>query len=62
MDKNMRFSWNLIYFAEFRECFSLYVCDGSGQIKSVDQLTVIMRSLGMSPTIAELNKYLRDKG
>ncbi|XP_071451221.1 calmodulin-like protein 4 [Hetaerina americana] len=45
---------------EFRECFYLFA--RSGQIKSLDELTVIMRSLGMSPTIAELKKYLKDKG
>ncbi len=28
----------------------------------MDELTVTMRSLGMSPTIAELRDYMRDKG
>ena len=28
----------------------------------MDELTVIMRSLGMSPTITELKSYIRDKG
>ena len=28
----------------------------------MDELTVIMRSLGMSPTITELKSYMRDKG
>ena len=28
----------------------------------MDELTVIMRSLGMSPTIAELRTYMKDKG
>ncbi|KAG0728294.1 Calmodulin-like protein 4 [Chionoecetes opilio] len=37
---------------EFRECFSLYARNGT--IRTLDQLTVIMRSLGLSPTIAEL--------
>ncbi|KAG8229022.1 hypothetical protein J437_LFUL007577 [Ladona fulva] len=45
---------------EFRECF--YLFSRSGQIRSLEELTVIMRSLGMSPTIAELKKYLKDKG
>ncbi|XP_046397560.1 calmodulin-like protein 4 [Ischnura elegans] len=45
---------------EFRECFYLFA--RSGQIRSLDELTMIMRSLGMSPTIAELKKYLKDKG
>lgn len=47
---------------EFRECFSLYARSGSGQIRTLDQLTVIMRSLGMSPTISELKKYFKEKG
>lgn len=46
--------------SEFRECFYLYA--RSGQIHTLDELTIIMRSLGLSPTIAELNKYLKDKG
>ena len=28
----------------------------------MDELTIIMRSLGMSPTITELKTYMRDKG
>lgn len=43
---------------EFRECFYLYA--RSGQIRGLDELTVIMRSLGMSPTISELKKYLKE--
>lgn len=45
---------------EFRECFYLYA--RNGQIKTMDELTVIMRSLGMSPTIAELRNYMKEKG
>lgn len=45
---------------EFRECFYLFA--RSGQIRNLDELTTIMRSLGLSPTVAELNKYLKDKG
>ena len=45
---------------EFRECFYLYA--RSGQINTMDELTVIMRSLGVSPTIAELRAYMRQKG
>ncbi|XP_070154921.1 calmodulin-like protein 4 isoform X2 [Polyergus mexicanus] len=44
---------------EFRECFYLFA--RSGQIRTLDELTIIMRSLGLSPTIAELNKYMKDK-
>ena len=32
-----------------------------GQIQTMDELTVIMRSLGMSPTIAELRAYMKQK-
>merc|ERR1712039_265524 len=45
---------------EFRECFYLYA--RSGNIRTMDELTVIMRSLGMSPTITELKNYIKDKG
>merc|ERR1711878_202227 len=45
---------------EFRECFYLYA--RSGNIRTMDELTVIMRSLGMSPTITELTNYIKDKG
>ncbi|TRY68843.1 hypothetical protein TCAL_03049 [Tigriopus californicus] len=44
---------------EFRECFYLYA--RRGQINTMDELTVIMRSLGMSPTIAELRDYMKQK-
>jgi len=46
---------------EYRECFYLNAKHG-GTIKSLDELSLIMRSLGMSPTISELKKYLKDKG
>jgi len=45
---------------EFRECFYLFA--RSGQITTLDELTVIMRSLGLSPTIQELVSYLKAKG
>jgi len=44
---------------EYRECFYLYA--RSGTVHTMDQLTVIMRSLGMSPTSVELRQYMRDK-
>lgn len=50
----------LLNFSEFRECFYLFA--RSGQIKSLDELTVIMRSLGLAPTISELAGYLKQKG
>ncbi len=49
-----------IHNTEFRECFYLNARNGS--IRTLDELSLIMRSLGMSPTIAELRKYLKDKG
>ncbi|XP_064470720.1 calmodulin-like protein 4 isoform X1 [Ornithodoros turicata] len=45
---------------EFRDCF--YLNAHSGQIRTLDELTVIMRSLGLSPTITELKKYYKNKG
>ena len=45
--------------SEFRECFYLYA--RSGQIQTMDELTVVMRSLNMSPTIAELRAYMKSK-
>lgn len=49
----------LVWIPEFRECFYLFA--RSGQITTLDELTVIMRSLGLSPTIKELTRYLRKK-
>ncbi|CAG0914782.1 unnamed protein product [Notodromas monacha] len=43
----------------YRDCFYLYARDG--HIVTLDELSVIMRSLGTSPTIIELRKYLKDK-
>lgn len=50
----------IICLSEFRECFYLYA--RSGQINTMDELTVTMRSLAMSPTIAELRDYMKGKG
>lgn len=47
------------FIAEFRECFYLFA--RSGHITSLDELTVIFRSLGLSPTINELTSYLKNK-
>jgi len=44
---------------EYRECFYLYA--RSGAVNTLDQLTVIMRSLGMSPTSFEIRQYMKDK-
>lgn len=45
---------------EFRECFYLHA--RSGQITKLNELRLIMRSLGVSPTEHELKKYFKDKG
>ena len=45
---------------EFRECFHLYA--RQRQVRSVDELAVIMRSLRLSPTSTELRRYLKQKG
>ncbi|XP_023020958.1 calmodulin-like protein 4 [Leptinotarsa decemlineata] len=45
---------------EFRECFYLFA--RSGSIKTVDELSMIMRSLGLSPTVLEIASYLKKKG
>jgi Ca2+-binding EF-hand superfamily protein len=45
---------------EFRDCFYLHA--RSGNIRTLDELSVIMRSLGMSPTLTELRKYYKQKG
>ncbi|XP_049789918.1 uncharacterized protein LOC126195381 [Schistocerca nitens] len=45
---------------EFRECFYLFA--QSGQIRTLDELTTIMTSLNMSPTIHEHKKYMKEKG
>lgn len=46
---------------EFRDCFYLNACS-SGQISDVKELKIIMRSLGMSPTMSELESYMSGKG
>ncbi|XP_043221636.1 calmodulin-like protein 4 [Amphibalanus amphitrite] len=45
---------------EFRECFHLYA--RQKQVRSVDELATIMRSLRLSPTSTELRRYLKQKG
>lgn len=44
----------------FRDCF--YLNCKSGVINDVDQLKFVMRSLGFSPTIDELKRYLEQRG
>lgn len=48
-----------VFHTEFRDCFSLYA--RKGRIQSLDELTVIMRSLRTSPTMNELKAYLKNK-
>ncbi|XP_050420136.1 uncharacterized protein LOC126833057 [Adelges cooleyi] len=43
---------------EFRECFYLFAREGT--INKLEELSTIMRSLGMSPTITELKKYFSE--
>ena len=43
----------------FRECF--YLNAESVQIHSMNELAVIMRSLGMNPTKTELTNYMKEK-
>lgn len=62
----MIMEWQARYFKEqdideFRDCFYLKT-SSSGQITNIDELKTIMRSLGMSPTIPELESYLSTKG
>ncbi|GAB6033147.1 hypothetical protein CHUAL_012756 [Chamberlinius hualienensis] len=44
---------------EFRDCFYLYA--RSGYIKNEKELQVIMRSLGVNPTVNEIEKYFKSK-
>lgn len=43
---------------EFKECFSLYDTKHKGKIKVQDLITV-MRCLGCSPTLTEVDKHLK---
>lgn len=54
-----KFKIELFIFLEFKECFYLYA--RSDHIKTLDELTVIMRSLDLSPTISELAGYFKHK-
>lgn len=49
----------IFFLPEFRECFYLFA--RSGHITKLDEITVVMRSLGLSPTINELASYLHQK-
>lgn len=44
--------------AEFKECFSLYDKKQKGKIDTKDLITV-MRSLGTSPTVGEIERHLQ---
>ncbi|KAI1290411.1 Calmodulin-like protein 4 [Halotydeus destructor] len=46
---------------EFRDCFYLNT-RSKGQVTDIEELKMVMRSLGMSPTIGEMEKYLKEKG
>jgi len=45
---------------EFRDCFYLKT-KSNGLISTLEELKEIMRSLGMSPTLSELEVYFKDK-
>lgn len=63
-------SQHLKHFSEkdidsFREAFFLFAQNRNENpiyIKSVDELCVIMRSLGLSPTIREITTYMKNYG
>ena len=48
-----------VYFAEFREAFSLFDKDGDGTI-TTEELGIVMRSLGQNPTEDELQIMLNE--
>lgn len=48
-----------LFFAEFKEAFSLFDKDGDGNITS-HELGTVMRSLGANPTEAELHDMINE--
>ena len=52
-----------VVFSEFGDCCGLYAKDGKNKcITSKDELTLVMRSLGFSPTADELDQYYERYG
>ena len=49
----------VLYFAEFKEAFSLFDKNGDGFISS-KELGIVMRSLGQNPTEAELQDMINE--
>jgi Ca2+-binding EF-hand superfamily protein len=49
----------ILFFSEFKECFHYHA---RKTIKTEDDLSVIMRSLGNSPTKVEISKYFSKYG
>ena len=48
----------LFLFSEFSDCVGLFAKDAKNKaISSPEELTIIMRSLGFSPTIKEIEIY-----
>ncbi len=48
--------YSFVFFAEYKECFSLYDRSRRGVIRGED-LIVVMRSLGTYPTVEEIKEY-----
>lgn len=47
----------ILYVSEFSDAFGLFVSDKSRRINNKEELKHIMRSLGFSPTIREIDEY-----
>ena len=50
-----------LFYIEFKECFNLYDRDSDGLI-TIDQMKLVMRSLGQCPSQSELNEITKNLG
>jgi hypothetical protein len=50
---------NIYFYSEFRQAFKLFDKDGDGTV-STNELGVVMRSLGQSPTDEELQAMINE--